>query len=85
MPVGEVLRQMIIQYLEEACEKLREELRKVSPKIYVTHDSVGIIEVYGDPSIKAYVPKKYNGWPVQFAIWDGEEIILDMDEMISGG
>lgn len=83
--MGEVLRALIIQYLEEACEKLREELRKVSPKIYVSHDNVGVIEVHGDPSIKAYVPKKYNGWDVQFSIWDGQDIILGIDESIDGG
>lgn len=71
--------------MQEACEKLREELRKVSPKIYVSHDNVSIIEVHGDPSIKAYVPKKYDGFDVQFSVWDGQEIILDIDEIIVSG
>jgi len=74
---------MIIQYLENACEDLRTELRKVDRKIVVTHDNHATLEVYGDPAIKAYVPKKYNGWDVKFSVWDKQEII-DIDQELTG-
>jgi hypothetical protein len=70
---------MIIKVLEDNCTQLREELRKVDSKCFVTHDNVGTLEVYGDLLLKPYVPKKYYGWPVTFQEFDGEQIDLDLE------
>jgi hypothetical protein len=75
---------MMIQFLEAACDHLRKELQKVDAKFFVTHDNYGIIEVYADLSMKAYVPKKFDGWDVEFNEWDGEEITFDLDQELSG-
>jgi hypothetical protein len=75
---------MIIQYLEAACDHLRQELQKVTDKLLVTHDNSGIIEVYADMAVKAYVPKKFDGWEVEFVEWDGEDITYDLDQELSG-
>jgi hypothetical protein len=78
------LKSVIIQFLEAACDHLRQELQKVGQKFFVTHDNEGTIEVYADIMLKAYVPKKYDGWDVELNEWDGEDITYDLDQELSG-
>jgi hypothetical protein len=73
----------IAQFLDAACEELREELHKIDRKIIVTHDSREAIEVYSHLQFKAYVPKTYDGWPVRWAEF-GVELTIDLDEELSG-
>lgn len=78
------LKSVIIQFLEAACCLLREELHKVDKKIFVTHNNEDMIEVYADIMLKAYVPKRFDGWDVKFNEWDGEDITYDLDQELSG-
>ncbi len=74
---------MIIKYLDDAADNLRDELRKIDRNIVVTHDNKLVLEVYAEAHIKAYVPKKYNGFDVQFTVWDKQDII-DLDQELTG-
>jgi len=73
----------IIQFLEAACDELREELHKIDRKIIVTHDGKEAIEVHSSLQYKAYVPKSYDGWTVRWAEL-GVELTIDLDEELSG-
>jgi hypothetical protein len=38
-----------------------------------------MIIVYAQAKYKAYIPKKYDVWTVQFIEWDGEELDINLD------
>lgn len=83
---------LITGMLDTAVERLRNDLDVLKNHsshlgrvgLYITHDDEGVIEVYGDINYKAYVPKKYDGWEVQFWEWNGtDDITIDLDDDLS--
>ena len=51
--------------------------------MYITHDSVSTISVYAASHYRAYIPKKYDGWDVEFIQWNGDEFRVD-DNLLLG-
>ena len=80
----------IMQLLDESTARLRDELKilenQLSPNdgMIISHDGVGEITIYATPSLKAYVPKTYDGWPVKYFDMTGFsfESLLSMDTLV---
>jgi hypothetical protein len=64
--------------LNRACDRLREELDKTREKLVVINSN-DKIEVHGPVSIKAHIPKTWDGWIVKFVVWDGKERRMHID------
>lgn len=52
------------------------------PGLYITHDMADII-VKGDIILKAYVPKKYNGYTVVFTAVGSDELLSLTSSLIT--
>lgn len=51
--------------------------------IIITHDGSHTINVYSTNTLRAYIPKKYNGFTVKFIeITNSEELKFDLKEEI---
>ncbi len=81
-----------ISMLEDDLELLEKELAVIKndaqfykKHLSFSHDGESLC-VFGDLKYKAYIPKKFNSWPVKFIEWDGETDItpqIDLDLQIS--
>lgn len=82
---------VIIKMLEESVDRLHKDLSIL--KHQMAHNKEGMlitydadepcIKVYAAAKYKAYVPKRYDSWDVEFVVWDGETLELDLDLSIS--
>jgi len=75
--------------LRISCKDLKRELGildsylKGNDDIIITHDCSSIIKVYSTNRLRAYIPKKYNGFTVKFIeITNSEELKFDLKEEI---
>ena len=78
----------VIEALEESVEKLNKDLHimrnllMLEGKTMITaHDNVRIL-VFAPSTYKAYVPKKYDGFTVEFSDWYGTIEPIDMNTLI---
>lgn len=72
------LSRIIISLLEKSVAELKADLKKVESTwvparypLFVRHDYQNKIEVFACIEFKAYVPKQYHAWKVDFTEWDG--------------
>jgi len=80
---------LIMQLLEDAVEDLSKDLDILRQQMLVNKEGMFItyatdfqnerLVVYAPLAYKAYVPKKYKGFCVEFRVWDGENLELDLD------
>ena len=76
--------------LRNCCKDLKQELsvldiciKSKDDTIIITHDCALVINVYSTNKLKAYIPKKYNGFTVKFTeIVEGEELKFNLKEEI---
>ena len=83
------LSALIAQLLEEAVEDLQQDLVVLKQQLladkegmfitYSTEERNERLVVYAPLKYKAYVPRKYKGFTVEFKEWDGENLELDLD------
>ncbi len=79
-----------VMKLRSSCKDLKYELsvldsylKEDDDIIIITHDCSSVIKVYSTNRLRAYVPKKYNGFSVEFTeITSGEELKFDLKEEI---
>ena len=73
-----------VDLLADDLQKLKQTLHTSDLGCFITHDDVDTIIVYTTYNVKAYVPKTYNGWFVEFQLWDGKtfDFKLDIDREI---
>jgi len=76
----------IIAMLEKSVDALKQDLTILQPQMqadgagmFITHNDKDMIIVYAQAKYKAYIPKKYDLWNVQFIEWDGQELDIDLD------
>lgn len=79
-------RALITNMLDHAVESLKEQLKVLEPQMkqnkdgmLIAHNGINAIRVYASIFYKAYIPKSFSGWQVQFIEWDGGEIDLDKE------
>lgn len=72
--------------LEDSAEELKKDLHVLEAQMkyeksgmLITHNCEDSLIIYAAARYKAYIPKRYDNWPVKFIDWNGEEIQLDMD------
>lgn len=77
---------LIKNMLDEAAEKLADELKVLQPQMaatgdgmFIAHNGIDSLIVYTSLAFKAYIPKRYNEWPVTFVEWKGDETEIDID------
>jgi hypothetical protein len=77
---------IIRNMLDEKAEDLKRDLHLLEAQMkheksgmFITHNGEDSLIVYAAAKYKAYIPKRYDSWAVQFVEWNGEEIPLDMD------
>jgi len=75
------------QMLEEAAERLQKELAVLSNShinlsMSITHNSVDELQVFAPRSIKAFLPKLYDGWKVTFIESADGQIVIDLNKQI---
>jgi hypothetical protein len=63
-----------VRELTADLQVLQSHLSPGQPGLYITHDMVGLV-VKGDMILKAYVPKKYNGYDVVFTAVGTDELL----------
>lgn len=72
--------------LADLAERMKQELNVLSissDSIHVSYDEDDdTLIVYAEKSLKAYFPKKYHGYRVEFLETSGGEIMMDMDTPI---
>lgn len=75
--------------LRSSCKDLKRELSILDSYlrgddiIVITHDCSSVIRVYSTNRLRAYVPRKYNSFTVEFTeIVAGEELKFDLKEEI---
>ena len=80
---------LIAIMLDESVNQLRDELKVLEFQLtgahrdmYLTHDGEDTIIVYCPIHLKAYIPKKYNGWPIETREWTDGNMLLDIDDPI---
>jgi hypothetical protein len=80
---------LVIQLLEDAVEDLSQDLQILKQQMLANKEGMFItysmefqkerLVVYAPLKYKAYVPKKYKGLDVEFKVWDGGNLELDLD------
>lgn len=85
---------LTLNALEASVHRLKADLSPLEPQMkydkkgmFITYDEQmpQKLVVYADKSYRAYIPKRYDGWDVDFIEWDGQEIQLDLDLTIAWG
>ena len=82
---------VIIKMLEDCVDSLAQDLSILKHQMaqnkegmFITYDAdLPAIIVHAPAKYKAYIPKRYNSWDVEFKVWDGETLELDLDLSIS--
>lgn len=82
------IKALIIHMIEASIERLRNDLKPLENVLksnkdgmYITHNGKDSINVHAHVKYKAYVPKKYDSWAVNFIHWNGvDDLKLDLDE-----
>lgn len=88
---------IIIAALTDSVDRLSKDLKPLEQQMinqktgmlitYNGETTMPRLVVYADPTFKIYIPKKYDGWNVEFIAWDSndDEFELDIDTKISVG
>jgi hypothetical protein len=84
------MQAVIIHMLESSIERLKIDLQPLEYMLkqnkegmYITHNGKDSIIIYANVKYKAYIPKKYDSWKVNFKNWNGtDEFELDLEEEI---
>ena len=79
---------VIYSMLEHTVEELRKDLQVLEHQMkldksgmLITHNSADAVIVHADSKYRAYIPKKYKGFTVEFVEWDGaSDIELNLDD-----
>lgn len=82
---------VIVKMLEDSVDQLAADLSILKHQMaqnkegmFISYDAdEPCLLVYAPAKYKAYIPKRYNGWDVEFKEWNGETLELDLDFSIS--